>query len=303
MFKNKKRLLSFILTLVIVLSMNVVAFADTIIVDTPPVDFKVIVNGATASYKEVTVEGGGTYPDVTTYTSYIEFPQYSTQNLAQVGVTIEYNSNFALEIDGIPQGVDNTVGGKNITEDVEIDFTQGHVVFSLFDSANPSKNRDILVNAGIKGKDVNIIFTFDMHNVQNWLNGNYNGAFGAPNPNSDLVLKARIQDVMDGFNELPATMPLMMESGDSAMAALVKASTENNFYIVGAANNYISEMGKTSATTIGEFDINSYSGWMYKMNGEMPNVGAGQYTLTTNDTTMEWGFTMDYGQDLGGAPW
>ena len=40
------------------------------------------------------------------------------------------------------------------------------------------------------------------------------------------------------------------------------------------------------------------SGWMYKVNGTFPNVSAGKYKLSSNDT-LEWVFTKDGGKDVG----
>lgn len=40
------------------------------------------------------------------------------------------------------------------------------------------------------------------------------------------------------------------------------------------------------------------SGWMYKVNGTFPNISAGRYDLSSNDT-LEWVFTKDGGKDVG----
>lgn len=40
------------------------------------------------------------------------------------------------------------------------------------------------------------------------------------------------------------------------------------------------------------------SGWMYKVNGVFPNISAGRYDLSSNDT-LEWVFTKDGGKDVG----
>ena len=37
---------------------------------------------------------------------------------------------------------------------------------------------------------------------------------------------------------------------------------------------------------------------MYKVNGAFPNVSAGKYKLSSNDT-LEWVFTKDGGKDVG----
>lgn len=281
MFKNKKRLLSLILTLVLVLGMSVSSFAA----NDDYLTFEVVGETIIPSYNEVTVEG------ITRRTYYLEFQD--NINLSDVPLKTSFNlPGYTLYVDGVP----TTSGTVR-----NVDFSTGYVEF-LLDNGLGSEY-EYYVNAGVNGVDVLISVSIDIHNVKDWLNGTYDGAFPAPNPNADLTLKDRMQDAVDGFEQLPVVMPVVMKVGDSAMDALIEARTNYGFYTVGAESNYISAMGKTSSTILSAFDINSYSGWMYKMNGEMPNVGAGQYTLTSSDETMEWGFTLDWGQDLGGAPW
>lgn len=281
MFKNKKRLLSIVLALVMVLGMSVGAFA----VNDDNLTFSVVGETIIPSYNEVSVGG------VTRRTYYLEFQD----NIDLSSVALETNtglSGYVLDIDGVP----TTIGTAT-----NVDFSNGYVEFRLYDGLG--SEYEYYINAGIRGVDVLISVSFDIHNVKDWLKGTYAGAFPAPNPNADLVLKAKMQNAVDGFDQLPLSMPVLMKVGDSAMDALIEARDYYVFYTVGAESNYISAVGKTSSTTLAAFDINDYSGWMYKMNGDMPNVGAGQYTLTSSDETMDWGFTMDWGQDLGGAPW
>lgn len=281
MFKNKKRLLSLILTLVLVLGMSVSAFAA----NGDYLRFEVVGETIIPSYDEVTVGG------VTRRTYYLEFQD----NIDLSDVPLKTSSSLP----GYTLYVDGQLTTSGVVRNV--DFSTGYVEF-LLDNGLGSEY-EYYVNAGVKGVDVLISVSLDIHNVKDWINETYNGAFPAPNPNANLSLKNRMQDAVDGFEQLPVVMPVVMKVGDSAMDALIEARTNYGFYTVGAESNYISAMGKTSSTILSAFDINSYSGWMYKMNGEMPNVGAGQYTLTSSDETMEWGFTLDWGQDLGGAPW
>lgn len=50
---------------------------------------------------------------------------------------------------------------------------------------------------------------------------------------------------------------------------------------------------------LGEFDFTKWSGWMYSVNNDFPNVGASSYTLKDGDV-MRWQFTVyGYGSDLG----
>ena len=47
-----------------------------------------------------------------------------------------------------------------------------------------------------------------------------------------------------------------------------------------------------------EFDCGPLSGWKYKVNGEFPNYGCSQYTLSEGDS-VEWVYTCDLGVDVG----
>ncbi len=46
-----------------------------------------------------------------------------------------------------------------------------------------------------------------------------------------------------------------------------------------------------------EFDCGELSGWIYKVNGEIMNVGCSQYTLKPGDK-IEWLYTCDFGRDV-----
>ena len=61
----------------------------------------------------------------------------------------------------------------------------------------------------------------------------------------------------------------------------------NSAYIEGIHNLY-------------EFDCGSLSGWMYRVNGWYPNYGCSRYQLKNGDT-VEWRFTCDLGNDVGGG--
>jgi len=47
-----------------------------------------------------------------------------------------------------------------------------------------------------------------------------------------------------------------------------------------------------------EFDLGAKSGWMYRVNGEFPNKGAGSYKVNEGDV-IEWLYTTDLGEDIG----
>ncbi|WP_052087817.1 DUF4430 domain-containing protein [Paenibacillus wynnii] len=47
-----------------------------------------------------------------------------------------------------------------------------------------------------------------------------------------------------------------------------------------------------------EYDKGAESGWMYRVNGVFPNIGAAGYTVKPGDR-IEWLYTLDLGKDLG----
>lgn len=54
----------------------------------------------------------------------------------------------------------------------------------------------------------------------------------------------------------------------------------------------------TEENTLGEFDFTDTSGWMYTVNGEIPDVGMNNYIPSSGDEIMLV-FTLMYGEDIG----
>ncbi len=44
---------------------------------------------------------------------------------------------------------------------------------------------------------------------------------------------------------------------------------------------------------LAQFDMGAKSGWIYRVNGKMPNVGAGAYTISDGDK-IEWQYVTEY---------
>ena len=98
---------------------------------------------------------------------------------------------------------------------------------------------------------------------------------------------------------LPSTH-VEFQEGDSAFAVLRRETKRNSLhfeytttpsynttYIEGIANLY-------------ELDCGERSGWLYRVNGVYPNVGAARYTVQPGDK-IEWIYTCDGGADIGAA--
>ncbi|WP_379154310.1 DUF4430 domain-containing protein [Paenibacillus sp. sgz5001063] len=93
-----------------------------------------------------------------------------------------------------------------------------------------------------------------------------------------------------------AAADVEVKDGESALELLKRITRKNKIqmeyqgaksfaYVEGIDNLY-------------EFDHGPESGWMYRVNGEIPGKGAGSYTLKPGDT-VEWLYTLDLGKDVG----
>ncbi|PIC77069.1 hypothetical protein CSV74_07285 [Sporosarcina sp. P19] len=99
-----------------------------------------------------------------------------------------------------------------------------------------------------------------------------------------------------GTGDIISPKQLKIESGDTAFTAL-KREVENlsipiKFTGVGPTI-YVK-----SINNLGEFDGGPLSGWMYSVNGEFPQYGAGIYELQKDDI-LRWQYTTNLGADLG----
>ena len=247
--------------------------------------FSIMADNAETSYKSVTVKHaqGSPWPDDTKYTAYLNFTN-SSIDLANVSVEVEYDSDlYNLKINNA------LVNGSNIEN---VDFSKGYVNFTLVNVSDGNEYKNYQINAGIEGTDVELLVTFNVKNATNWLQ----------NASTNHKDYNKVKNALEGFSQFQAiTIPVKV--GDTAMNALVKAADQLDLELDGASQGYIREINRRGYSGLREFDMTSQSGWMYKMNGIMPNVGASQYTISNNDESMEWGFTLNWGQDLGGAPW
>ena len=66
----------------------------------------------------------------------------------------------------------------------------------------------------------------------------------------------------------------------------VQVGTKGSVYVSGIAYLY-------------EFDFGELSGWMYRVNGDTPSVGCGEYELHPGDR-VEWVYSVNMGRDLSG---
>ena len=94
------------------------------------------------------------------------------------------------------------------------------------------------------------------------------------------------------LNNYRTTIP-----GDGATVydAFIKACGDCNITHEGAANGYVSSITKGNIT-LGEFDKGENSGWLYKVNGELPQVGLTDCSIKNGDNIV-WYYTEDWLKD------
>jgi len=244
--------------------------------------------------------------DVTRYTGYIEFPKGSTQDLSKVEIEAEITGAYNLKVDGV-----------DYEDGMSVDFSKGYVDFTL-NKKNGKEFRTYQVNAGIEGKHVQLIVSFNLDNAKAWVNGSYKSnnkeGYEVPKASANENAKKRVEDALLGFGKTEI-IPVSAEIGKSAMDAFNNAIAGKGYNIVGTG--YISEIGKDGNPTLpdrlfqrtepSKFPEGDYmadrTGWIYLMNEKVANMGATQYIITASDKSITWGYTFDWGIDLGGPEW
>ena len=86
-----------------------------------------------------------------------------------------------------------------------------------------------------------------------------------------------------------------VSEGDTVYDVLIEAAKWDELHVDHRGSNesaYIAGINH-----LYEFDYGDLSGWMYRVNGEFPDVGCGSYTLSDGDK-IEWLYTMNIGKDL-----
>lgn len=85
---------------------------------------------------------------------------------------------------------------------------------------------------------------------------------------------------------------LTLKKGSTIYHALTEACDSAGITYKGAEDGYVYEMTKGSET-LTEFGDGANSGWLYKVNGEVPNIGILEYELENNDRIVFF-YTTDW---------
>lgn len=113
-----------------------------------------------------------------------------------------------------------------------------------------------------------------------------------PEENKDITVTVTIRpDVGYWMRNKSVTV----DEGSTVYHAFVKALEGSGITQKGAESGYVSEMSY-GGETLGEFDKGENSGWLYKVNGELPDVGLTSYEIEDGDRIL-WYYTEDWTKD------
>ncbi|MBQ1352462.1 MAG: DUF4430 domain-containing protein [Firmicutes bacterium] len=88
-----------------------------------------------------------------------------------------------------------------------------------------------------------------------------------------------------------------LKGGESAFDITKKVLREKKIHISYQGTTQYGTAYIEAINNIYEKDVNSRSGWIYKVNGKAPGVGCSAYQIGKNDV-IEWAYTCDLGEDL-----
>lgn len=113
-----------------------------------------------------------------------------------------------------------------------------------------------------------------------------------PKENEDITVTVSIRTPagmwMDGKS-------VTVKKGSTVYHAFIEALKDSGITQSGAASGYVRSMTK-GGVTYGEFTHGDNSGWLYKVNGVLPNVALTQKKLADGDDIL-WYYTTDWKQD------
>lgn len=86
-----------------------------------------------------------------------------------------------------------------------------------------------------------------------------------------------------------------VDEGATVYHAFIKALEGSGIAQEGAESGYVSSM-TYQGRTLGEFTLGENDGWLYKVNGELPDVGLTSYEIEDGDSIL-WYYTEDWTKD------
>lgn len=249
---------------------------------------------------------GGIYEDVLRGNVYLEMAD-SSDDLSAVQVELKAAKDKELQVINGGQTVQVVAGD---TEEVTLNLNETTLV-KVGNGPQGDDQWSYTISGGKSNETLEVQVSINVTYPEQWVAGNYNVAgFDTPDPESVPAEKAKVSNAIAGFKSLHP-MIYQVKKGTKADEVMAQYEHDTDLVISGLENNYINKMNVRGHSELEEFDINSYSGWMYTINeGDgwyFPNVGVGSKVFDeqvnpNEPIKMIWHFTMAYGQDIG-APW
>lgn len=95
-------------------------------------------------------------------------------------------------------------------------------------------------------------------------------------------------------------IPVKVEDGSSVWNVLNKVAKNSDIPVVKKGSD--TTLYVTHINSIGEFDFEHGSGWMYNVNGKYPNYGADSEKSSLKDgDNVQFRFSLDLGKDIGAS--
>lgn len=124
-----------------------------------------------------------------------------------------------------------------------------------------------------------------------------------PNPGepSSKNIVAKLTASPDGINEWLTATGYTLTEGSTAYDLITKALAAAGMSCVGADKNYITAVSK-NGTTLANLDKGPNSGWLYSVNGTLPDVGIQDYVLKNGDSVKLY-YVEDWTKDSQAGIW
>ena len=113
-----------------------------------------------------------------------------------------------------------------------------------------------------------------------------------PEENEDITVTVSIRTPAGMWMDCKS---VTVKKGSTVYHAFIEALKDSGITQFGAASGYVRSMTK-GGVTYGEFTHGDNSGWLYKVNGVLPNVALTQKKLADGDDIL-WYYTTDWKQD------
>lgn len=117
--------------------------------------------------------------------------------------------------------------------------------------------------------------------------------------NNMKKLKAGKEKIIPSDGVVLKSQTVSFEEGDSVFDVVLRETKKNKIHLEFEKTPSTNSVYVEGIANLYEFDCGDLSGWMYKVNGDIPNVGMSEYKLKKNDK-IEIVYTCDMGVDVGG---